>query len=292
MLNLQLFSIEFLSLFIEAVPFLLIGTLLSGFIEVFVDPAFILRFAPRRVFFAALAGVFVGFLFPVCECGVVPVVRKLLRKGMPIPMGITILLAAPVMNPITFMSTYTAFGFGPVMHGRYIVTALVAMIAGLTVAQWEGTRILLPEPHQRTTVDRKLRLDEKIMESLTHSAQEFFEMGFYFVLGCLLATAMRHVFPQSVLLSLGSGSVLSVVIMQLVAYVLSVCSTADAFIALGFVGTFSTGSIVTFLTFGAMVDTKSTLMFLSTFKKRTVLFLLLIPATVTFLSGVLINLLH
>src|SRR5439155_4570720 len=96
--TLNAFSTRFLSVFIEAAPFLLLGTLLSGLIDTFVAPEHIARWVPRNPFFGVLAGTFAGFVFPVCECGVVPVVRQLYSKSLPLPVGISFLLAAPVMN--------------------------------------------------------------------------------------------------------------------------------------------------------------------------------------------------
>ena len=75
-----------------------------------------------------------GFAFPVCECGVVPVVRRLFNKGLPMWVGITFLLAAPVINPIVLVSTYVAFGFGPVLIGRIVFTVIVSIGAGLVFA--------------------------------------------------------------------------------------------------------------------------------------------------------------
>ena len=113
------FSTRFLGIFIEAVAFLLLGTLISGLIEAFVTNEDVVKLMPRNPIAATLAGSMLGFLFPVCECGVVPVTRRLFQKGLPVSVGITFLLAAPVMNPIVLASTYAAFGFGPILIGRY-----------------------------------------------------------------------------------------------------------------------------------------------------------------------------
>src|SRR5207249_3962576 len=128
------FSVRFLSLFIEAAPFLLLGTLVSGFIDTFVSQDHIARLVPRNRVLGVLLGTFVGFVFPVCECGVVPVVRQLYSKRLPAAVGVAFLLAAPVMNPIVLLSTITAFGFGPVVIGRYVITAVVAIAIGLFFA--------------------------------------------------------------------------------------------------------------------------------------------------------------
>jgi len=98
--TLTVFSTRFLGIFIEAAPFLLLGTAVSGLLEVFVSREDIIRVIPRHPVAAPVVGALMGFAFPVCECGVVPVTRRLFTKGLPMSAGVAFLLAAPVMNPI------------------------------------------------------------------------------------------------------------------------------------------------------------------------------------------------
>ena len=132
-LVMSVFATRFLGVFVEAVPFLLLGSITSGLIETFVKSDDIMRYLPRNQLGAAVGGAFLGLVFPVCECGVVPVARRLFTKGTPVSLGVAFLLAAPFMNPIVFASTYIAFGVGPVFIGRIIVTLLVAVIVGLVI---------------------------------------------------------------------------------------------------------------------------------------------------------------
>jgi hypothetical protein len=118
----QTFVTIFLGIFIEAAPFLLAGSLVSGLIAVFVDHSLIDRHMPRNSLLGAISGASLGLLFPVCECGVVPVTRRLYEKGLPLSIGVAFLMAAPVINPVVLFSTYAAFGFGPVFWGRIIIT--------------------------------------------------------------------------------------------------------------------------------------------------------------------------
>jgi uncharacterized membrane protein YraQ (UPF0718 family) len=241
-----------------------------------------------------------GFVFPVCECGVVPVVRRLFHKGLPMSAGVAFLLAAPVMNPIVLASTYIAFGFGPILIGRFVITALVAAAVGLIFALGaRPTEVLQPQslmPLMGGSSDvipllpKRPALMPGLWAALDHATGEFFEMGRYLIIGSLLAAAMQTLISQDVLLALGRGPVISVLVMQLFAFVLSVCSTVDAFLALAFVGTFTGGSILAFLTFGPMVDIKSMLMFLGVFKRKTVAYLILLPLLMTLLIGIWINL--
>ena len=136
----SIFSTRFLGIFIEATPFLLLGTLASGLIDAFVTPDDIARFVPRNRILATIVGAFLGFLFPVCECGVVPVVRRLFTKGLPMSVGVTFLLAAPVINPVVLVSTAVAFGIGPTLIGRFIITIFVAVAVGLVFDHIDGHR--------------------------------------------------------------------------------------------------------------------------------------------------------
>jgi uncharacterized membrane protein YraQ (UPF0718 family) len=289
----SIFSTRFLGIFIEAVPFLLLGSFTSGLIEAFVRPDDLVRWMPRNKYLATILGSFMGLLFPVCECGVVPVARRLFTKGLPFSAGIAFLLAAPFMNPIVFASTYIAFGFGAVFVLRFVVTALVACIVGLVFAlSAKNSEVLLPTSmlDSSLAVIPRPSLSRGLAQAMTVAGNEFFEMGRYLVIGCLMAAGMQTIVPQESLLQIGGNSFTSVLVLQILAFILSVCSTVDAFLALAFVNTFTTGSIVAFLSFGPMVDIKTTLMFLGVFQKRAVLYLVVLPFFLNLLAGVLINL--
>src|SRR5260221_4578498 len=125
------FSTRFLGIFIEAVSFLLLGAVISGLIGAFISNDDMARIVPHNPIAAILVGSMLGFIFPVCECGVLPVTRRLHKKGLPISLGLTVLLAAPVMNPIVLASTYAAFGWGPILIGRYVISWVMAVTVGL-----------------------------------------------------------------------------------------------------------------------------------------------------------------
>jgi uncharacterized membrane protein YraQ (UPF0718 family) len=129
-------------------------------------------------------------------------------------------------------------------------------------------------------------LEQRLTRSFNLAGDDFLEMARFLVVGSLLAAAMQTVVPQSMLLSVGQGPVVSVLVMQALAFILSVCSTVDAFLALAFAGTFTTGSVLAFLVFGPMVDIKSSLMFLSIFPRRAVAYLILLPLMLALLMGI------
>jgi hypothetical protein len=294
---LQNFVTVFLGIFIEAAPFLLFGSLASGLIAVYVSADDIAAFFPRSRPLATVAGALLGIAFPVCECGVVPVVRRLSQKGLPISAGIAFLLAAPVINPVVIASTYAAFGTGIVFWGRIGFTLLVAIVVGLVfIAQPQLIKVLKPRslgvlsgasgvaPAGPPPRGSRLQL------AFSTAAEDFFDVGRYLVIGSLLAAGLQTFVPQRAMLDIGSGPIASVLALQALAYVLSVCSTVDAFLALSFSGSFTTGSIIAFLVFGPMVDIKSTLMYLGLFRQRPVIYIIALTFLLTLLIGLFINL--
>jgi uncharacterized membrane protein YraQ (UPF0718 family) len=146
-------------------------------------------------------------------------------------------------------------------------------------------------PHvEASPPQKRMALLPGLQYALSLAGEEFFEMGRYLILGSMLAAGLRLVVTQNQLETLATNPVNSVLVMQALAFVLSICSTTDAFVALGFANTFTLGSILGFLTFGPMVDIKSTLMFLGVFRKRVVLYLILLPFLMTALVAIWVNL--
>lgn len=134
----------FYSLLVEAIPFLLIGVAFSSALLLFVDEQKLIKAVPKQPLLAAFAGSLIGFLFPVCECGNVPVARRLLTQGAPAPMAIGFLLAAPVVNPIVFWATWTAFRDQPEMvFLRVGFSLLIATVIGWVFSTQADLRPLL-----------------------------------------------------------------------------------------------------------------------------------------------------
>jgi uncharacterized protein len=231
------------------------------------------------------------------------VTRRLFNKGLSLSVGIAFLLAAPVMNPVVVASTYAAFGLGPEFYGRFIMTAIVSISVGLVFAfQTRPQRILrvdrvaLPiaggsaEAVQPSLPTARAPLIPGIQKALTLARSEFFEMGRYLIAGSLLAAFMGTLGAENWIESAASNPVNSVFIMQALGFFLSVCSAVDAFIALAFANTFTTGSILAFLVYGPMVDIKSTMMYLGVFKRKIVLYIMLLPLLITALISITLNL--
>jgi uncharacterized protein len=146
--NLQDFSVSFLSILFEGAPFMFIGTLIAGFVDAFVPPQMMERILPRNTGVAIGLSALLGIAFPMCECGLVPVIRRMIGKGMPISCALTYLLSAPIANPIVAVSTIAAFrGQRPILTAslRLGIGFVVACIVGLIVARVSSRLVLNPE---------------------------------------------------------------------------------------------------------------------------------------------------
>ncbi|MEC3756848.1 permease [Bacillus halotolerans] len=284
---LQLNSI-FISILIEAIPFILIGVILSGIIQMFVSEGMIARIMPKNRFLAVLFGALAGILFPACECGIIPITRRLLLKGVPLHAGVAFMLTAPIINPIVLFSTYIAFGnrWSVVFYRGGLALAVSVIIGIILSYQFKDNQLLKPnEPGHRHHHHHTLL--QKLGGTLRHAIDEFFSVGKYLIIGAFIAAAMQTYVKTSTLLAIGQNDVSSSLVMMVLAFVLSLCSEVDAFIASSFSSTFSLGSLIAFLVFGAMVDIKNLLMMLAAFKKRFV-FLLITYIVVIVLAGSLL----
>ncbi len=157
----------FFSLLVEAMPFLLLGVLFSSVLLLFIDERRLIAAVPKNPLLAALMGSSIGFLFPVCECGNVPVARRLLVQGASPAMAIGYLLAAPTVNPIVFWATWTAFRDQPeVVFLRVGFSLLIAVILGCVFSTQADLRPLLqPSVARAMPTTRAQRLPQNRLGS-------------------------------------------------------------------------------------------------------------------------------
>jgi uncharacterized protein len=277
----------FLSILIEALPFVLIGVLIAGMIQIFVTEEHIQRWIPKNKVLAIIVSCIIGALFPACECGIVPIVRRLIGKGVPVPAAIGFMLTGPLINPIVIASTYMAFGndfkiAGLRMGLGFFVALMVALVVGFI---FKGNQLKSSiVTRSSNTFTKNESFITKFWSMLTHSIDEFFDMGKYLVMGAFLAAFVQTYLPAKALLEAGSGTVSSLAVMMGLAYVLSLCSEADAFIGASFSNIFPTSAILGFLIFGPMMDLKNTLMMLSVFRVKFVFSVLALIISIIFIT--------
>ncbi|HEM6088035.1 TPA: permease [Streptococcus suis] len=252
----------FLSIIIEALPFVLIGSLISGFIEVFITPEKVLSVLPKNKILAILFGTFIGFIFPSCECGIVPIVHRLLEKKVPNYTAIPFLVTAPIINPIVLFATYTAFG-NSVLFALYraLGAILVSVIVGIILGFYVKEPILKECQISQHQHDYSQKTNwQKVGFGLIHAIDEFFDTGRYLVFGCLFASLVQVYIPTAVLTTIGHNPLSAILLMMLLAFLLSLCSEADAFIGASLLSIFGSAPVMAFLVIGPMVDVKNLLM--------------------------------
>jgi uncharacterized protein len=277
----------FISILIESLPFVLIGVFISGIIQMFVTEEMIEKWVPKNKVLAVLYATLIGALFPACECGIVPITRRLVAKGVPLYAAIPFMLTGPIINPIVLFSTFIAFGSSlKMVLYRSIFALAVAVLIGLLLSvQYKDDQLrkkeVIPYSMPKT-------LKEKWMGTLEHSIDEFFSSGKYLIIGAFVASAMQTYVKTSTLLEIGHGKMSSSLVMMALAFVLSLCSEADAFIASSFQNTFSFGALAAFLVYGPMLDIKNTLMLLQSFKTRFVIVLIVYITIFVFVGSLFI----
>ncbi len=294
------FKIVFLSIIIEALPFVIIGVLVSALLENFVSEEAISNFFPRNRYLGILLACFLGIIFPICECGIVPVARRLISKGVPLYSAVAFMLAAPIINPVTASSTAVAFfNNRSLLWWRFGLAFLVAYLTGLIISfAVEGNQLNRAGDggcHECACsidhVDESPSLTAKAGSTLLDASNEFFEMGKYLVAGAFLGALAQAFIPRQSLLGVGHHPLWSVLVMVAFAFGVSVCSSADAFIAASLATSFSGGALLAFMVFGPMVDVKNTLMLLNAFKPRFVLLLIPVIMMLVIAGAFLINIL-
>ncbi|EPT67648.1 membrane protein [Streptococcus agalactiae CCUG 38383] len=263
---LQWFAI-FISIIIEALPFVLLGTILSGIIEVFITPDIVNKFLPKNKFLRVLFGTFVGFVFPSCECGIIPIINRFLEKQVPSYTAVPFLATAPIINPIVLFATYSAFGNSiRFLILRFVGATIVAIALGVMLAFLVNSKRRPKPTHFHDYSDKKWY--QKIFLALAHAIDEFFDTGRYLVFGTLIASAMQIYLPTRVLTTIGHSPITAILVMMLLAFILSLCSEADAFIGASLLSTFGIAPVMAFLLIGPMIDIKNLMMMVNSFKTR------------------------
>ncbi|OJG84133.1 ABC transporter membrane protein [Enterococcus raffinosus] len=288
-------SAIFLSIVIEAIPFVLLGCIISGALQVFLTPERVRKILPNNKFLAILVGSFLGFFFPSCECGIVPIVTQFIRKGVPEHTAFAFMVTAPIINPIVLFSTYIAFG-NSVKFAllRGIGSLIVALIIGSWIAYFNRTPILKTALHDHSHShhhhDKAKResFGGNVWSVLVHGIDEFFDTGRYLIIGALIASSMQVYLPTQFMMQLTSSKIVGILVMLILAFTMSLCSEADAFVGSSLLSLFGTNAIVAFLVFGPMVDIKNLMMMKRSFHGKFILQLIaLISVIVTIYALVL-----
>lgn len=343
----QDFAFAFLSILFEGAPFILLGTLISGFIDIYLPAGTMDRLLPKRRFPAILVAGLLGAILPVCECAVVPVIRRLVKKGLPVSCALTYMLAAPIVNPITALSTWKAFKgpeipFGPdlSLSASLVMTVsrlglgfLVAVAVGLIVSRIPMVKLLrqrLIDSLAKEEAEEKTHgrdhgcghdhghdhdhkhgeacghdhghhhhdhkhahahgccghdhdhghghhhhhehEDNRLVAAFRSAMRDFVDVGVYFTIGVAITALFNTgIAPGAEWLdTLAKNDVIAPAALMALAFVLSLCSTSDAFIA-ATLDKFTYGAKLAFLVFGPMLDVKLIFLYQTVLRRRFII---------------------
>jgi uncharacterized membrane protein YraQ (UPF0718 family) len=291
------FLLSFESILFEALPYIVLGAVIAGILEELLPQRLITRFLPRNRTLSIFIGALLGLIFPMCECGIIPVMRRLLRKQLPLSCCVAYVLAGPIINWIVLYGTFNAFsgtkggldvsagtsyqmGSWWMMGLRAGLGFVVAVVTA-HIVDWQyrkyGTRLLKPlaVPSDLPTAEEKEDGSEEnrslwqrlsnISETALH---DFIDITVFLIMGALLASSTDLFISKERVAELSSQhAVLSIAVMMLMAVVLSLCSEADAFVAASYT-TLRPSAKLAFLVLGPMLDIKLFLMYTRVFRPR------------------------
>jgi uncharacterized membrane protein YraQ (UPF0718 family) len=293
------FALAFLSVLFEGVPFLLLGSIISGFIDVFVSSERIAKLLPKNPVTAALISGLLGLIFPMCECGSVIIIRRFIRKGLPLSSATAYMLGAPIVSPIVALSTWVAFS-APSQNPLAWVTLrlgigyLLAVGIALIVRRLPADEILqtsntassprrgglsiAPTPTGETQAFSSLvataSFPRKLLLSIQSATADFLDVAFFFVIGVGITSVFNTAVSREALAPLAQSTPLAIVSLMVIAALLALCSTTDAFVAWTFLP-FPPQAKLAFLLFGPLFDLKLFWLYGIIFKRRFVTLLAL-----------------
>lgn len=291
------FSKIFLSVLFEGIPFLLLGSLISGFVDVFISSERIAKLLPKNETISILVCGWLGLLFPMCECGSVVVIRRFIKKGLPLSSAVTYMLSTPIVSPIVALSTFAAFRGQQAWEMtilRLCLGFLVSVVIGFIVSKVPASSILVGGVTGETTARRRAGLSvaaapstgtvdfagmaqsagfgQKMLLAIQSATADFLDVTFFLIIGTAIASAFKTAVNQSSILPFATNTPVAIVALMVLRSALSICSTTDAFVIATF-RTFPFAAKLAALVFGPLFDFKLFWLYSLLFKKRAVIIL-------------------
>ena len=294
-------SIIFTSIFFESLPFLLLGALISSIIETYISNETIAKIIPKNKVLGSIVGIFLGFFIPACDCAVIPVSKRLLKKKVPINVAISFMLASPIINPVVLLATYKAFyKTNPeIVWIRLFYGIGIALIIGIIMGLlFDDTKVITNNIaddeechnhnchcHHEEHTHHTFKGD--FLSICKHTAYDLFEVAKFLMLGALIASMVQVLLPRSVLMVFNNNQVLSILVLMIFAYLISLCSTSDSFVGKSLLSSFNETAIIAYLLLGPMIDIKNTFVLLGNYKKKFVWTLIILIFITVFIFSLL-----
>ena len=290
-------AIYFTTIMLEAIPFLLLGALISAIIEEFVSEERISKMIPKNRVLGSVVGIFLGLFIPACDCAVIPIAMRLKKKKVPTNVIVSFMLASPIISPVVLLSTFFAFGetekmlvFGLSMPKLFVYRTIfgivVALLVGIILDIVCKDSVLKEEKniehvhhhhHHEHNCNHECHHEKetgalgRIRNIINIMYGDFMGIIGYMAVGALLAATMQILLPISNIGGIVQNKYVSTFIMMLLAFALSLCSTSDAFIARTFMNSLSKNSVLAFILLGPMIDIKNTIVLNKSFNKKFVI---------------------
>ena len=294
-------SIIFMSIFFESFPFLLLGALISSIIETFVSNDTMARIIPKNKVLGSIVGICLGFFLPACDCAVIPVAKRLIKKKVPINVAVSFMLASPIINPVVILSTYHAFyKTNPdIFWLRLMLGILISLVIGIilgilfnkkdVIINNEDSDECCCQEHDECDCDCEEHKNY-FLSIINHTALDLFEVVKYLMFGALIASIIQVALPRNILVMFNDNRILSVIALMLFAYLVSLCSTSDSFVGKSLLSSFSKSSIIAYLLLGPMIDIKNTIVLFGNYKKSFVFSLISLIFICIFIVSMVVGL--
>lgn len=293
-------SIIFISIFLESLPFLLLGSIISSIIETYVSNETITKIIPKNKVLGSVVGVFLGFFIPACDCAVIPISKRLMKKKVPINVSISFMLASPIINPVVLLSTYNAFyrNNPEIFWYRLVFGIVIALVIGIIIGMIFNKKEVVKNAiledddcchcHDEIEIIDDCSIKKDFLSICKHTVNDLFEVVKYLVFGAMIASMIQVLLPRNILMIFNNNPVLSIIVLMLFAYLISLCSTSDSFVGKSLLSTFGKSSILAYLLLGPMIDIKNTIVLLGNYKKKFVWTLISLIFIVVFIFSLMV----
>lgn len=292
-------------LLLQAVPFTLIGVLVSAAVETWITADFIEKHAPKSIANGFLAAILAGVCVPVCDCVVVPTFSRLVARKLPLPCAVTFLCAVPVVNPVSIWATWYAFADVPAVAVTRVALGVgVALLVGISFVIFPVKSQVLREKFFikscGSTCDScdfdnndglLISFKDHLKIYAHHVYADFMRLMPIILFGTTVASIIRVWLGADPASKINTTTVfVAIPAMMLIAYASSLCSSSDAVIARSLAASLPMSSVIVFLLFGPMLDIKNTLMLIEDFKGKFVIRLTATIVVICLLAALLVHL--
>lgn len=284
------FANIFTSIVLEAIPFIIVGSFISAIIQICISEEMIAKLIPNSSILGYFGAALIGLIFPVCECAIVPITRRLIKKGVPVGLGVTFMLAVPIINPVVIMSTYYAFYDNQVMVllrtvGGFIGAILIGIIVNSLEKNKKNINLDYAEINSYCSCgcNNSFENKNKFKAVFEHANREFLDIVGYLIFGAFISSIFQIIASHGGFNFISNNKILMIIFMMSLGFLLSLCSEADAFVGRSFLANYSLSGVAAFLILGPMLDLKNLIMISGAFKKSFVLRLSISTISVVFI---------